>query len=258
MSMRAGLAACGAALVLVACASTAVHALRGPEPDAFHPEFAQQSALVTNEFAHRHPAGDGAVLSPDWIVTSGSLFARDSAGWTGVPDGADPDAQSGNGTGSAVFRAVSRRADLGDTRVDFDLRVLGFVTTPRTPAQDWDGVHVFLRYQSDAELYAVSVIRRDGTLAIKKKTPGGPINGGAYTTLAEGQSPSLAGTAVHVTATVRTMSDGSVVLSAALDGATVLRATDTGQGGPPIHKAGRVGLRGDNCEFAFRGFRAQH
>ncbi|WP_182348405.1 hypothetical protein [Tomitella gaofuii] len=261
MSLRAGariaLVSCGAALVLAAAATVAVHAPRATGPEAFHPVFAEQTDLVTNEYAHRHPSADGAVSSSDWIVTSGSLFSRDGAGWTGVPDGADPNARSGNGTGSAVFRAISRRADFSDTRVDFDLHLLGFVTTSRTPAHDWDGVHVFLRYHNDAELYVVSIRRRDGTLAIKKKTPGGPVNGGTYTTLAETAAPAGTGPMMHVSTTVRNRPDGSVALSAAIDGITVLRAIDMGEHGHTIRDAGRVGLRGDNCEFTFRDFRAE-
>jgi hypothetical protein len=97
------------------------------------------------------------VVSPDWQMTSGSLFAADGAGWSGIPDGTEADATSSNGNDSAVFRLNTNRFDFGDVAVSFDLRNDGLAATSRTPAQAYDGVHVWLRYQSQYQLYAVSM-----------------------------------------------------------------------------------------------------
>ena len=140
-------------------------------------------------------------------------------------------------------------------RVRFDLDVAGLTTTGRTPAQAYDGVHVFLRYQSDQWLYAVSVLRRDGQVAIKKKVPGGPANGGEYATLAVARYslPLQTWNAVEVTAVD---APGGVQLALRVNGRLLLQATDSGTLGAPIGAAGRVGIRGDNASFRFRGFSA--
>ena len=59
----------------------------------------------------------------------------------GVPDDA---------TGSAVFRMVSVERDFNDVDVSVTLRVDELVTTGRTPAQDYDGAHIWVRYESIA------------------------------------------------------------------------------------------------------------
>lgn len=221
----------------------------------FQDTFTRPDGLVTNEFAMWNPSSSLAVVSPDWEMTSGSLFARNGLGWSGVPDGVSPDARSASHTDSAVFRLTTRRADFTNVRVAFDLRMLRLVTTPRTPPVDWDGVHVFLRYQSEYSLYYASVDRRDGTVAIKKKVPGGSTNGGTYSTLATGRHAWPSGRWEHVTASVVTNRDGSVTIELRAGGALLARATDDGRvGGPPIRAAGKTGIRGDNAEFEVDAF----
>lgn len=210
--------------------------------------------LVTNEFAYRHPDAVVAAQDSSWIVTSGSLFERDGVYWTGPPDAERPDAYSQTGTDSAVFRAVTRRQDYQDVRVSFQLRVNELVRTARTPGAPWDGVHILLRYQGEAELYAVSISRRDGTVAIKKKVAVGPSNGGTYYTLVAGWAPFPLDSWQAVTADSLT-SPGGVRMTVSLGGAVLLEAFDDGSiGGDPLRAAGRVGLRGDNSEFEFRAF----
>jgi hypothetical protein len=41
-------------------------------------------------------------------------------------------------------------------RVGFDLRNLRLTSSDRTPPEDWDGVHVWLHYQSEFDLYYAS------------------------------------------------------------------------------------------------------
>lgn len=213
------------------------------------------NGLVTNEFAYWSPRNPSRHDSPAWEMDSGSLFAQDGIGWTGLPDAVAPNASSTNGNDSAVFRLNTKRRDFTDVSVSFDLLNHGYVTTSRTPAVGWDGVHIWLRYQSQFSLYVASVNRRDGTIAIKKKVPGGPSNGGTYYTLATGTHPVRLDAWQHVGASIRTEQNGAVTIQLFADGRQILSASDDGRiGGPPILAAGAVGIRGDNCNFHFKNF----
>ena len=212
--------------------------------------------LLTNEYAYWNPGARDAHVSPDWEMTSGSLFVRGNAAWSGVPDTVEPNATSSNGTDSAVFRLTTKRDDFGDVGVAFDLVNARLLSTADTPAVDWDGIHIFLRYQSEESLYYASVNRRDGTVVMKKKCAGGPDNGGTYYELTSYQSghPIPFGARQRVGATVRNNPDGSVTLSLVRDGVTLQTATDRGVGCKPITTPGKVGIRGDNDEFSVDNF----
>jgi hypothetical protein len=220
-----------------------------PEP-LFQDAFDRPDGLVTNEWAYRHPADPDAVVSPDWYLTSGSLFTSGGTAWTGAPDRGEPDASSADGNGSAVFRLVTRRRDFGDVTVSFSLRNDEVVSTASMPAAAWDGVHVFLRYQSPYRLYSASVNRRDGTVVLKKKCPGGPSNGGTYHTLSSPASRAVPyGEWQRIVTTVRNVTPGSVELRLEIDGTVIASAVDGGVGCAPIRSAGSVGVRGDNADF---------
>jgi hypothetical protein len=228
-----------------------------PTTVLFQDRFDRPDGLLTNEYATWNPANGDSVSSADWVQNSGSLFVRSGAAWSGVPDGGSPDATSTTATGSAVLRVTTRRQDLASVRVRLLLRVDRLVTTSRTPATDWDGVHVLLRYRSEEQLYYASVDRRDGSLAIKKKCPGGTTNGGTYTTLAAtppGSHPIPYGTWHQAAVGVVDNADGSVTIRIFRDGQRVLQAVDRGAGCAPIRGGGAVGIRGDNAQFAFDDF----
>jgi hypothetical protein len=249
--MRRSIAACAA----LAVAATTLGLLAGGSPVPRH-RGPGAMVLLTNEFAYHHPADDAAARSAAWWVTSGSLFGEGDYLWSGHPDDGRPGPASRPWTGSAVLRAVTARADYTDVAVRFDLRVNGLTQTARTAARQFDGVHVMLRYQSEESTYYVSVGRRDGRYAIKRKTAGGPSNGGTYVTLASTDSPSPPAmrTGWH---TVEAAIHGSrtVVVSLRIDGVPILRATEHRPAADVVPPAGRVGLRGDNCDFLVRGFR---
>ncbi|MET7691685.1 hypothetical protein ABZT06_27510 [Streptomyces sp. NPDC005483] len=187
-------------------------------------------------------------------MTSGSLFGLGGAGWSGHPDGDRPDTESARATDSAVFRPASRRRDFGDTRVFLRLRLTGLVTTARTPAQPYDGVHLWLRLHSEQECYAVSAVRRDGQVVVKRKTPGGPVNGGTYVTLATTSAAFPPDAWTEAVATATDLPDRRVRITLELAGHRVLGVTDASPGG--LYKPGAVGIRGDNAEFLFRDFTA--
>jgi hypothetical protein len=236
-----------AALVTVLAVALAGCAARAADTGSLVDSFEGPDGLVAAE-------GRPAIGDSPWVMTSGSLFRSAGMGWTGVPD----DGQGGRGTGSAVFRMVSRARDFGDVRVSLRLKVVALGETDRTPAQDYDGAHVWLRYKSDRELYAVSVDRRDGTMIVKKKCPGGDSNGGTYYDLSDPVTDAAIpfGTWQQVTASARDRADGSVEITANRDG-WQLHAVDHGQGCPPLRGTGGVGLRGDNAELYFDDVVAQ-
>lgn len=219
------------------------------------PRFPDGRTLVTNELAHTHPDTPGVHVSKDWVVTSGSLFADDGTGWTGPLDARTPDVDSRRSTNSAVLRAVTRRADLGDVVVSMDLDVAGLQVVSGTEQHDYDGVHVMLRYTSPQSLYYVSICRRDGTAVIKKKDLSTPSDDeGTYVTLATAPFPCPMRTWTSTKVEVRTTPAG-VRLTFWSDGHPVVSALDHGQNGtPPLRQPGRVGIRGDNAEFHFRDF----
>jgi hypothetical protein len=220
-------------------------------------DFNQPNGLITNEFAFFNPGNRAAVHSPVWLVTSGSLFARDGSGWTGVPDVGQTGPRSASATNSSVFRAVTQRADFQNVTVSFGLLVQRFLSATSGPTPGWEGVHVFLRYQTPVSLYVVSVDRSDGVIVIKKKVPGGPapVDGGTYYTLASVQGRSVSGRWEQVRVSVANSGTETVYIRLWLDGKRRLQAIDNGIGNvAPITQPGRVGLRGDYTEFEFSHF----
>lgn len=217
----------------------------------FSPDFAK-SGLVTNEYAYWNHGTRGSVVSDDWSITSGSLFARNGSGWTGPVDATSPNADSSNATDSAVFRLRSRAKDFGNVGVGFDLKVNALTATERTPSREWDGVHVWLHYQNAANLYYVSVSRRDGEIVIGKKA------NGVYVQLSKrtGEKFPLDRWR-HVETTI--VADGdNVTIRLLLGDELVERVTDGGRRkGPALIAPGRIGLRGDNADFQFRDLRVK-
>jgi hypothetical protein len=218
--------------------------------------------LVTNEFAYQNPTSPLAVFSPVWEVTSGSLFANRGGGWTGVPDGDDPGPTSTTHTGSSVFRLRTIRTDFQDVSVSFRLKVEQFSTTARTPAQPFDGVHVWLRYQNADWLYFVSLVRRDGEVVIGKKLPmGSSLKGGGavaaggvyFHEVRKGGHHAPLGEWQRVSASIMTQGP-KVIIRAFINGQQVARLIDNAKQDQVISKPGAVGIRGDNTEFEFKDF----
>ena len=223
----------------------------------FNDPFGYSAGLITNEYAYWNAGDPSSRANSNWDMTSGSLFEQNGAAWSGVPDDTEPDAASSNGTDSAVFRLNTKRFDFGDVQVNFRLFQNGLSSTASTPAVAWDGIHIFLRYQSEYNLYYASVNRRDGAVVIKKKCPGGPSNGGTYYELGPGEvggHPIPFGSWQNVGAQVQNNADGSVTIRLLREGQEVIQATDTGVGCAVIRSAGATGIRGDNDNFLFDDF----
>jgi PKD repeat protein len=212
--------------------------------------------LITNEYTYWNPGSSGIVTSPNWEMTSGSFFSVNGLGWSGVPDVCDPDRLSQTCTDSAIFRLTTKRADFGNVMVNMKLKINSLTSTSETPAVDWDGIHIFLRYQSEYSLYYASVARRDGSVVIKKKCVGGSDNGGTYYELTSYVSghPIPFGSWINVGASIVTNSDGSVTIGLYRDGSLLAQDTDSGKGCAAITAPGKVGIRGDNADFNIDDF----
>jgi hypothetical protein len=219
-------------------------------------DFSGRDRLITDEHAYRDR---GVPRSKTWTVTSGSLFVHDGHGWTGVPDGGSRDKRTPDATGSAVFRVITKRKDVGDARIAFRVQVRGLSTSSRTPDErSFDGVHVMLRYASPQQLYAASVDRRDGAVLIRKKIPGGPdpANGGTWMDVGQRAVNAIpVGRWQRVVVDVRD-EGAAVAFRVMIDGRTVVTARDDGVGGLPAYTTpGRMGFRCDNADVLLDGLR---
>lgn len=251
------LAAAAAALCMLLAPASA----SADEPYLWYEGFNQANGangLITNEYAYWHPSDALAVRSPAWEMDSGSLFSIGGTGRSGPVQACSVDRYSEACTNSAVLRLVTRRRDYRDVLVQTSLRTVRLSQTSATPAVAWDGVHLFLRYQSEHHLYYATVNRRDGELVIKKKCPGGSSNGGTYYTLASTGGHSIQYSRWQlVGASVQDRADGGVELAVHVDGVRRLTAVDGGTGCAAISQAGGVGVRGDNAEIELDGFAVQ-
>ncbi|MBK7722734.1 MAG: hypothetical protein IPI32_11095 [Austwickia sp.] len=215
--------------------------------------FGGADRLLTNEYAHWNPTAPDAVSSPVWDMTSGSLFVRNGVGYSGRPDRRTVDARSTSGTNSAVFRLVTKNRTYKDVRFAMRFRLLRF-TGGEASRDDWDGLHLWLRYHDETQMYVASLARRDGRTAVKRKDPGGESNGGTYTLLAS--APAAVSlqewhTAVVTARDITHEGRDAVRVTVEVDGATTLDVLDEGGTGTPLRTPGGVGVRADNCEFEF-------
>ena len=214
------------------------------------------NGLITNEYAFWNKTSSSAKQSNLWQMDSGSLFSQNGSGWTGIPDNVAPNALSSNGNNSSVFRLVTKPSNFGDVSVTFDLLNQGLTSTNSTPQTSWDGAHIFLRYQSEYNLYYASINRRDNTVVIKKKVQGGSSNGGTYYVLASASYTVPYGNWQNIKANVKNNLNGSVTVELFQNDKLLVRAVDNGSiGGAPIRTAGKVGVRGDNANLKIKNFK---
>jgi hypothetical protein len=262
----AGLVSCGGA------AGGGAEATSGSsQPDLLFDAFSQANGpngLITNEYALNNADG---VRSGRWEMTSGSLFSRRGAGWSGVPDTGVPDRLSRRATGSAVFRLRTKRSSFRDVAVTADIRVNRW---SRARANQLPAIVLWVRYASEFDLYWPSVLRADGKVDISKKVRGGPFpdNAGTYYILppytVRGWRVTL-GRWYRIKVTVRNGPDGSVTISTYRDAKRMMTSVDRGAGqrlqlartgeratNPTgaIRRAGRLGIRGDNADFDIRNY----
>jgi len=164
-----------------------------------------------------------------WTAELGELVGRHGTAWARAE----------------ALRLLTRRDDFKSVSVSFDLLVRGLDVGSEAQQNPWDGVQLWLRYVSEDCHYYAAVSRRDNTLVIKKKASG------TYFTLGPAVPYAVPFNSWQsVRATINDNPDGTVTIAVYLGDALLATVTDNGSvGGPPIHQAGRVGLRADNCEF---------
>jgi hypothetical protein len=198
-----------------------------------------------------------------WLVTSGTLLTRRGQLWSGRPDNGPPDPATGR-TGSAVLRAVSLQSDFTNASIHGEMRVDALVSTERTPQHAWDGVHLFLRYRDANNLYVADLLRRDGTLSVKRKSTSvfdassktqddrsRSSEDGIYSTLISTRVNDLADGWHRFDVAIRDTA-GGVALTVSIDGRQLLATVDSDPSA--LRGPGRVGMRGDNADFTVRRF----
>lgn len=247
--LRAGVYAIGLVLLMGATRD-------GVPVPLFDADFSGPNRLISNEFATHHPDARGARLSSQWVVTSGSLFVRDGVATNGSLDRSSPNANSSNGTDSAVFRAYTRQTFTPDYTVRFQLRVSAPQSVQGVRSAAWDGFHLIIEARSPAAAYYVSLFRRDGKVVLKKKSAGGPVAGGTYRSLSKYvPGPVRQGQWTDIRVDVRASRHQAVTIDVYEGGRLVTTATDTeAVSGSSAYLAGRLGLRADNTTFELRGF----
>jgi hypothetical protein len=232
-----------------------------------------RNGVITNSYALFNRSNPRSVSSPVWEMTAGSLFSHNGVGWTGPPDLTRPNADSSNGTGSAVFRLRTHRADFRNVAVRVRMRVLRW--TPTVWPKQLPTVVVWVRYKTEQHLYWPSVLSSDGRVDVNKKVPGGPhpANGGTYLTLPPFSTPPNwnvdLGRWYDVGVRACNKRDGSVTITVSRDGQGIVTARDRGKGQvvtdsatgrrvrdrrAPLSGPGRVGIRADNAEVEFTQF----
>jgi hypothetical protein len=196
-------------------------------------DFAGSDGIITNAFAFYSPSIPGIYTSPVWEVTSGCLYRDSNTGGSRVPDTTAPSTVGCSpNNGNNVFRLNTRSTFSGNTDVYVDTKIhtdnhdAGCTTTCT------NGIHIWNRHRTEADLYAVSVARVDDTITIKRKVPCGPSNDGTYFTLARANYPWTAGTTDRWKVTTSDSGSSVVISLYDLDSATpttpVLTGTDFG------------------------------
>ncbi len=207
-----------------------------PTETLFLDNFDGPDGLITNEEEYW---GSGS-KNAHWEMTAGQLFRKGNRAYSGID--------------SDIFRLNTKRLDFKDVVISTKLTVVKYYSV--SPAVDWDGVHIWFRYQSQYDLYYASICRRDGKVIFKKKTKGGTENGGTYFELSPYTSvPFPLNKEVLVEIKVQNQSDGSLKMEMFADGKSLLSAVDKNAGSKPPFGPGAVGIRGDNCEFYFDDFK---
>jgi hypothetical protein len=238
---------------------------------------------VTNEYGLWHSSSAQAKRSPNWQMTSGSLYSRGGAFWTGVPDScahrSSPDQSSTNCTNSNVFRLRTTRSFAGNLKFSVQVRQLSEIHNGTCDTTDtcWHGTHLWLRYRNEYNLYYASINRADGKVVIKRKVPCGSDNRGTYVVLGRYVPHDFpTGVFNSYSATVETGSDGAVTIKlydSAAGSTPIVVGVDRGGTNPnwsptcntpgrysspaypPLTGAGAVGIRGDFANFEFTRFK---
>jgi hypothetical protein len=203
-------------------------------------------------------------VSPNWEMTSGTLLIKNGIGYSGIPTSETTSTcNSQSATNSSVFRLNTVRKDFLNVRValDYDVVKHGGANAQQNA---FDGVHIWLGYQDEYNLYAATIFRWDQTFVTKKKVATSKVsckdvsNGGCYFNI----SPEVKNSTVMKTNTWHhadivyssNPSNESVTIQTYIDGKLVNTGIDNHIASSTF-PAGALGIRGDDTEFYFKNFR---
>jgi len=217
--------------------------------------------IVTNEFVH-WSKGACPYTSSNWDMTSGTLMIKNGAGYSGIPTAEKSSyCESEIHNNSAVFRLNTKENNFGNVTVSVDYMAVQH-GGGGAPNNSYDGMHIWLGYQSEYALYAATIYRWDGTIVLKKKVPeetaqcDDPSNDGCYYNLSDAanrRSLTTPGVWHHAEVTTEALSNKSQHITVTIDNTKVIDAVDNSVHGS-TYPVGAVGVRGDNTEFYFKNF----
>jgi hypothetical protein len=229
-----------------------------PEQVLLREDFSGDNRLLLTSPVRPEYCADGR---DKWQVTNGSLFIHDGAGYSGVPTERQSKTTCptpGDG-GSYRFRMHSAET-FTDGRLSLDYKL---AARGEGKVYSYDGLHLWIRHESEHALYAVSIGRWDGRFVIKKKLPlteqkcADPSNEGCYSELAPPVvRPGLITADAWRHAEVRTYgTDDGLAITLYIDGQKILDVIDDGRTAGRIIPRGAIGIRGDNTEFYIKNVR---
>ena len=227
---------------VIAAALAVTADIDNDRPLLFQDNFDGRDRVITNQHAYYSPDDPAAHRSPIWEVQSGCALRDGNRLWTGVPTTNLPDRDCSNGSGSAVFRMWTKRADFENVAVSFDLHHNRYMPD----GESWDGVKIYLRRQDGDNFYTAEVNRREGNVIVQRKCDG------AYALLGGTRSaatPAYAGEWEYVGGTVVNQPDGAVRIQVVRRDGVVLEVTDPPGTCDVLRDPGRIGVRGDRTDF---------
>ena len=232
-----------------------------PRP-LFYDSLSGTSRIVTNEFVHWSPNDGCSYTSSTWDMTSGTLMIQNNAGYSGVPtEESHSVCESKFHNNSAIFRLNTKQSNFTNVAVSMDYKAVTH-GGGGAPNNSYDGIHIWVGYQTQYALYIATVFRWDDNLVIKKKVPVGqakcsdPANDGCYYNLTDEKVHTSLNTANvwhHAIISFRHDSANTVTITETIDGQRVFQAVDNKVHGA-TYPSGAVGVRGDNTEFYFKNF----
>ena len=209
---------------------------------------------IDGTFVSQEPFWDeddrGLSQNDRWYANNGTLDVR--SGWGRTDDD--------------VFRMWTRRTDLQNPTVRFDMVFRGFTGGTK----DWRGLNLWLNRTHCTPVpecsavddeggnsgYMLRFVAADGHMIINKKVPGDTreqyperatsyVQGGTYYWLAKAPWQPVEGREYELAGSVRENADGTSTVQMSVDGEVLLTFVDDGSFGGPPPDGGRVGLRGD-------------
>ena len=236
--------------------------LPAPSNILFSDPLSGPDRIVTNEFVHWSPNDGCPYTSSTWDMTSGTLMIKNGAGYSGVPT-AETEAvcNSEQHNNSAIFRLNTKNLSFKNVAVSMDYMAVQH-GGGGAPNNSYDGIHIWVGYQTEYALYAATIYRWDGIIVLKKKVPvaqaqcASPANDGCYYNLSNETTHKNLTTAKvwhHVVVTTQATSSSSQHITVTIDGSKVIDTVDNNVHGA-TYPMGAVGVRGDNTEFYFKNF----